>query len=429
MSRFLIPLFSVCFLCAGIGAARGEVTYEQLNAAFHIPLWTDDSLWDDDVSATSRRLGWPVESLTSTESSFREYPKSDQRILGARPYTAALYGSEGKVAQISMVFANKGDFGNLSQIQDAQAGAVGGQRVKLRKLEREAIQGLPRAIKDDADAIGATLTRLLGEPGRERVGEGRSLSEQAYRWDWKGHSVLLIAKPDEYVAVRVQPASSSTDNGSATRTRDADFKALLKKRVLHRDNGDVIITEIPMVDQGPKGYCVPATMERYLRYVQIPADMYVLAMAGETTAGGGTSISGICNAVADVVRAHGRSLERMSPSLRVTNIARSIDDGVPILWAMYVDEALNKSLTMRVPQRAGTSDPEVWKQALKAWRKAGGKIRPEKENAHVCLIIGYNKNTDELAISDSWGPQYAERWIAVDEAEAISQNGLYVIKW
>lgn len=72
---------------------------------------------------------------------------------------------------------------------------------------------------------------------------------------------------------------------------------------------------------------------------------------------------------------------------------------------MSVDEALEKSPTMRAAQRATTADPETWKKALKAWRKSIGKIRPSKENGHVCLIIGYNKNTDELAISDSWGPQ------------------------
>ena len=32
---------------------------------------------------------------------------------------------------------------------------------------------------------------------------------------------------------------------------------------------NVVVTDIPMVDQGPKGYCVPATWERYLRYLGI----------------------------------------------------------------------------------------------------------------------------------------------------------------
>jgi hypothetical protein len=44
------------------------------------------------------------------------------------------------------------------------------------------------------------------------------------------------------------------------------------------------------------------------------------------------------------------------------------------------------------------------------------------------MIIGYNSKTDEIAISDSWGPQFAERWITTDEANAISQNEFTVIE-
>ena len=60
-------------------------------------------------------------------------------------------------------------------------------------------------------------------------------------------------------------------------------------------NGDVILKDIPMVNQGPKGYCVPATWERAMRYMGVPADMYVLAMAGQSGAGGGTSVVAIAN--------------------------------------------------------------------------------------------------------------------------------------
>ena len=45
------------------------------------------------------------------------------------------------------------------------------------------------------------------------------------------------------------------------------------------------------------------------------------------------------------------------------------------------------------------------------------------------MIIGYNTQTDELAISDSWGPGYAERWITVKEAQDISANELAYVQW
>jgi len=41
--------------------------------------------------------------------------------------------------------------------------------------------------------------------------------------------------------------------------------------------------------------------------------------------------------------------------------------------------------------------------------------------------MGYNKETNEIAFSDSWGENYLERWITVPEAEQVSQKRFYVI--
>ena len=38
------------------------------------------------------------------------------------------------------------------------------------------------------------------------------------------------------------------------------------------------------------------------------------------------------------------------------------------------------------------------------------------------MIIGYNKATNEIAVSDSWGPSYAERWVPVEQMEQVSQE-------
>jgi hypothetical protein len=43
------------------------------------------------------------------------------------------------------------------------------------------------------------------------------------------------------------------------------------------------------------------------------------------------------------------------------------------------------------------------------------------------MIIGYNEETNEIAVSDSWGKNYSVRWIHVHEAEAVSNKGGYVI--
>ena len=99
------------------------------------------------------------------------------------------------------------------------------------------------------------------------------------------------------------------------------------------------------------------------------------------------------------------------------------------MWGMFVDEALNNELSTRAQARLSATDPKEWKASLAEARKAAKKLRKNSQNGHVCMIIGYNPETEEIATTDSWGPEFAERWWTVEEAEALSQNYLQVIKW
>lgn len=45
------------------------------------------------------------------------------------------------------------------------------------------------------------------------------------------------------------------------------------------------------------------------------------------------------------------------------------------------------------------------------------------------MTIGNNEKTGEIAASDSWGPEFAERWMTEEEANAVSQGQLMVINF
>jgi len=377
-----------------------------LNATFGASFWADDNLWDDVDSEAAQRLGWRPESRTQEDSSFREYAGPNARILGARPFSLALYGRNGRVEQISMVFANKGDIGGDFVAGDAYK----------------------KQIAADAKEISQVLSAELGPPKIAQFGQGVKTRERVERWDWNGHAILLAAPRGEYVAVRILPVAVA-DGEVAARVTDAALREKLKTRVEHRPNGDVILKEIPMVDQGPKGYCVPATWERALRYLGIPADMYVLAMAGQTEAGGGTNLSAMAAGAGELVRRNGRRLVTTSGRITVRPVAGFIDVGLPVMWGMYVVPGINRDLTTRSVERRQVTDWAAYTQALKPLRKIGDRIRSDTQGGHMCMIIGYNAATGEIAISDSWGPQFAERWITVEEANAISQREFTVVNW
>jgi hypothetical protein len=395
--------------------------FEDVNAVLGMPLFDDDNLWDDPDAEVAARLGWPRESSTPRDASFRLYAKSDVRVLGARPYSLALYGEEGAVSSLSLVFANKGDVEGFAD-KDIKS-----SREAARAL-RSAIKDFKKQVKEDGDTIAQKLTSLLGDPQGGSFGGSRQTREQIKRWDWNGHAILLAAPKDEYVAVRILP-SDVADGTRKPRIPEAELREELATRIERRDNGDVVITTIPMVDQGPKGYCVPATWERVMRYMGIPADMYVLAMAGNTGVGGGTAISSIAAGAREIITRSGRRLDSSPSRISMPVIKKYIERGLPLMWTMYSMDDVNRDITRRSKNRAGMSSPEEWKESLADARKQARKIKVDRETGHVCMITGYNEATDEIAVSDSWGEAFAERWITLEEANAISQNNLMAINF
>ena len=406
----------LCFLTVGLAAA--EVTFDQVNKALGVELFADANLWDDEAATVAERLAWAQESETSLDSSYRLYPKSDFRVLGCRPYSCSFLAQEKKPSSLSLMFANKGDAVNISS-KDVTDKAKA-------KARDEQVKDYKKSIQEDAQELTTRLTELFGKPVPDRLGQGRRTSESAKRWDWAGHAFLLVAQKDEYVALRIMSAKSA-DEGGKSRVPDSEIVARSKTRVERRPNGDVVLKDIPMVNQGPKGYCVPATWERVMRYMGVPADMYVLAMAGNSGAGGGTSVAAIAAGARDAVMAGGRKIEQANMKVDPAMVAKFIDRGLPIMWAMYSTKEYNEIANTRTKARADMRDAAAWKKTLAEERKGQKPLRPDVKTAHMCMIIGYNKETGEVAVSDSWGPEFEERWILGAEANQVSQGGMMVI--
>ena len=398
--------------CLMLGIVCASPTVEDLNEALGVAFFTDESLWDDGAEGVANRLGWPQASQTSVASRYRKYSSAEDRVLGCRPYSLLLTAEGGKPTNLSMVFANKGD-------GVATAGGKGRGANRGNKSYK-------RAIAEDQRRLMARLTELFGEPVADRFGQGHKTQESIKRWDWKGHAFLLASPRDEYVTLRIM-TSESADVGGKSRIPDSVLREAIAKRVERRINGDVILQDIPMVNQGPKGYCVPATWERVMRYMGIPADMYTLAMAGQTEAGGGTSVAAMSAGASQAITRAGRRIESPVMRLDATSVSRFIDRGLPIMWTMFSSPDFNNAISSRVEARKATGDTAAWKKVLADARRQVRKIRPHRDSSHICIITGYNKQTGEIAISDSWGVEFAERWITPEEAAAVSQTSAHTI--
>lgn len=390
---------------------------KKINELVGQKLFSDSNLWDDNPKAAARRLMWPSESETNRDLSFRTYPATSYQFLGASPCSAALYGTTSQVTSISLVYANKGD-------TFRSAGSAAEHLMNKGKVDMKILK---ENLKKDEEALEKTLTAILGAPVRQLFGEGQS-KRRVSRWDWKGHAFLLSSEPDEFVALAIEPSAVADARGKTQRTTDTEVRKRLASNVESRANGDVFIRNIPMVDQGPKGYCVPATFERVMRYCDIPADMYLLAMIGETGAGGGTSVKNMAENLTRDIRVKGRNVEELKHlKLEPAKIAKYIDDGIPILWTLHSTKLFNSLANSHTAERKKASK-EDWKTLARKYSRDTDELKGSNDSNHIVIIVGYNKDTDEICFSDSWGTSYNERWITASEAQMVSMGDFIVVR-
>ncbi|MDP4626488.1 MAG: C39 family peptidase [Akkermansiaceae bacterium] len=371
-----------------------------------------------DAETVAKSLKLKPESTSKHGKSWRLYSSFVQgyTLFGAMPYSVALYSDDdGKVENISVVYANKGDYGSTA----------GFAQDHFKNSGAPEPGSLEEAMNLDEKTVSSAITSVLGESTEQRYGESGT-RRTIKRWDWNDHSFLLSNEEGEYVSLSIVSTEMADNDGKSERMSDAELKKRLIDNIVHEENGDVYISEIPMVDQGPKGYCVPATFERAMRTMGIDADMYLLAMVGQSQAGGGTVVELLLENVKSAVYRKGRrTKEDEIKNLKIRDIKRYIDEGSPVMWSMCSMDDYNEIADENTAGRAAGKADFREKMDTKAAKLAASE-KPE-DNRHICMIIGYNETTNEIAVSDSWGKRFEKRWVPLPAADWASAGKLFMI--
>ena len=364
-------------------------------------------------------LSLSQESKTKHSASWRNYTGDSYRLFGARPYSVALYADQdGHATVLSAVYTNKGDFKS----------GVGQGEAHFEGKSTADLDSLGKAMLADETAVLSAITGVLGEPKTQRFGDSRAMRRKVSRWDWNGHSLILSSQEGEYVSLSIVPLELADAGGKTAKVKDIDIRKRLVADIVKESNGDVYLGQIPMVNQGPKGYCAPATFERAMRAAGIEADMYLLAMVGKSGMGGGTSVEFLLEEVRQQVRSKGRrTKDEKVKELRVRDVKRYIDEGVPVMWTMRSLDQYNKIANANTGKRKSVTDWTKWTQDIALEAEALVKTPSEQDKHHICMIVGYNEATNELAVSDSWGASYERRWVPAPVANWASSGGLFMI--
>ena len=205
--------------------------------------------------------------------------------------------------------------------------------------------------------------------------------------------------------------------------------------------GDVYIRDVPMVDQGQKGYCVVASTERVMRYYGASVDANELAQIANSDAGGGTSYAAMMGALRKVaarLRVRVRELEKQDVKdilelIKDYNRAAKKDGASPIpdqgrmldmgaIYGAMKGDVLrevrtkNKSDLSRfqrtVADHAEKGTPLLWTVHLGVLED---KSAMQSGGGHMRLIIGCNPKTNDILYTDSWGAGHElKRMSAVD---------------
>ena len=264
-------------------------------------------------------------------------------------------------------------------------------------------------------------------------------------WMWKkGDTAVLLEgsinrseKRAEFIRLRIASISAAK-NSPSRMARRGSFAENVKKD----DKGFIYISGVPMVDQGQKGYCVVASIERVGRYFGAEIDQHEMAQLANTDEGG-TSGDEMEKAFQKVTgKIHLRTLKhidyddrQMEKDIRSYNSAakkvgvKTFDfdpDDYYIdprhFWSIAHKETFRDMkrkqgkydhFNRKIKEYVDQGIPLCWTLYLGMFKEDG---LPQTYGGHMRLIIGYNPKTEMIMYTDSWGEGHEKKTMRADEA-------------
>lgn len=260
----------------------------------------------------------------------------------------------------------------------------------------------------------------------------------------------------EFIRLRVAPIPKQLllSNSGATGNNPVS-KYKLTANVTKETSGDIVIKTVPMVDQGPKGYCVVATAERVFKYLGLNVDQHEMAAIANSSSSGGTNPMEMVDALNKLtgrLKVHIRELQgwnyaefnklitdynRAAKKNKKREIIIAGMRGINIgeIYASFDADSLKESraapskgaytkFQREVTDTINRGVPLMWSVQLGLYPE--NEI-PQAKGGHMRLIIGYNLKTSEILYSDSWGADHALKRMPMDNACAMT-TGLYYLE-
>ncbi len=372
--------------------------------------------------------------------------------LGKKCYeTIIRFDASGKVSQVDISIYNRGDAGEINDEKAFQA-LLDGTLKKVEEWSQD--KGVP--CQKERLTAGMFMEKRVWVKNSSVAVEMRwSASEKIKVQDVEDPAmnekkVKFRAEYIKLTLTKFDPKNDPRKMTSSPKKSDTASALDIKQNVKKDDKGFFFIDNIPMVDQGEKGYCAVATAERILRYYGTDVDQNVVAQLANSSATGGTSPDEMVGVLKKVqtkfgvfVKTHNefKMLEFMKMVTEYNKLAKKarkkeiVCGNVIDIGEIYhaMDPALLKEIKCEKDKngyKAFCSDvvkhvdmgiPLIWGVELGIVPEEG---LPQTNGGHMRIIFGYNKDKNEILYTDSWGQGHERSSMSMDNAWTIT-SGLY----
>ena len=339
-------------------------------------------------------------------------------VFGQIPELVAARYDGSRVRSIYLQFADAGSYFGYTSRADLDKG-------KTNAALRTKQQRFKRQYKQIYDGLSKQLPKQVGARGQKRqVGRTSVLRSDYVDYDNGDVVVRLGAKDEEYIYVEVMRPEDVKhgyiDSEVATMKRKDRMEALQSK-VTTRENGDVVIGEIPVFTQGTRPYCAINTLGMVTHHFGLRIPVNGLAASAKIKKTGSAKGSKILDLYYAAAQEADIKFMRSS-KFEFERAQRALDDGYPVLvWRRYSPqrdklhsefaERFAKDPSLELPAADAPSEAASWP----------GETAP----GHASIVTGYNAERGEVIFLESWGEHTRGRRMRAEELETTGYMVFY----
>ena len=444
----LFPLWvgtlAILAVCVGSPRAGGQTESPGTKPPVLVldPILADPAFWSADATALGTMLKGSRFRWVSQDKTELRAGSIPMTYLDLAVVEAVIRLPKGKPSEVFLSLYNRGDVGRIGDDKFEEF---------VAKTETALATRSGGASEDLGDALTKYGIRATSKSWI--TGTFSARLDTAYSRVREEGDNRKQDRP-EFVNLTIYPPGTPKEGMLVQRmaeTAEVDFK----KRVQHKDNGDVLIEGMPMVDQGKKGYCAVATMERILRYYGSEVNQHELAQQANASGSGGTNPEALVKALRGMGGKVGLRVEERE-SFDLKDFFRLLDDynreakrekepliniqGLTMIPVGEIYASMKVPILRKIRLKNSSKVDSFFKDTSEtvdlgrpvAWSVQLGWVDetpalPQASGGHMRLIIGYNPQKKEILYTDSWGYGHELKRMSAEDAYLIT-TGLYVVE-